>query len=313
MARLLTVDLGIFGPSIVSEIAQRQQLYADAGLAVTEHPVASSPAQFASLRDGEYHLVLTGPDNVATYRLNDENPLGGRLDVRIVAGIDAGMGLSLVARPDVDSVADLRGRKVAVDVPASGFALVLFALLEQHGLRPGEDVEIVTAGSTPRRWAALSEGQFDATLLNAGFDVIAEAAGHRRLARVQDVAEPYLGAVVAGMGTFLDERPDVVRPFLDAWERARAFALDPANAHVCTAVISELFKLEGSTAAAVHRVLTDPAMGLLPDGSVPHEALAPVLDLRRRQGGFAPPRDLAEMLDDASGLVDRRFAGGETA
>jgi ABC-type nitrate/sulfonate/bicarbonate transport system substrate-binding protein len=302
--------LGLFSPSIVSAIAQRRGLYASAGLAVAEHPVSSSPAQFASLRDGEYHLVLTAPDNVATYRFNAGNPLGERLDVRMVAGVDAGMGLSLVARGGIATVEELRGGKVAVDVPTSGFALVLYAMLERHGLRANEDVELVVAGSTPRRWAALAAGEFDATLLNAGFDVVAEAAGYRRLARVQDVAAPYLGTVLAATGPFLDEHPDTVTSFLTAWDQARRLALDPANADECTRVVAELFDLDGATATDVYRVATDPATGLLPHPAVPHAGLTTVLELRRRQGGFTPARELRELLDGDSGLVEHRFTAG---
>jgi len=48
--------------------------------------------------------------------------LGRRADVRIVRSVDRGLGLSLLAVPEVRDLAGLRGGTVAVDVPSSGFA-----------------------------------------------------------------------------------------------------------------------------------------------------------------------------------------------
>lgn len=299
-----TLHLGIFSPSVVSAVAHEHGFYAAEGLAVEEHPVTSSPQQFTSLTDGDYDVVLTAPDNVATYRFNVGNPLGRRLDVRMLAGVDAGTGLSLVARPGLTRVEDLRGRRVAVDVPGSGFALVLFALLARAGLGR-DDVEIVAAGSTPRRFAGLGAGDFDATMLNAGFDVRAEADGHVRLARVAEVADPYLGTVVATTGTVADSRGAVIEAFLRAWAAATAYVLDDAHRSDVEDVVAGLLSLSAQDAAVFYDVLRDPRTGLVPDGALRHEALSAVLELRAGQGGFAPDRPIEELVAD--GLVDQRF------
>ena len=80
------------------------------GLAVEQFPVASSPAQFASLMAGEYDAVLTSPDNVATYVLNERNPLGRRLDLQIVRAVDRGGRLSLVGAPGIERLGRPAGR-----------------------------------------------------------------------------------------------------------------------------------------------------------------------------------------------------------
>ena len=93
-----TLRLGIFSANVVAHWAEEHGVFADHGLAVEQIPVASSPAQFASLMDGEYDAVLTSPDNVATYVLNERNPLGRRLDLQILRAVDRGSRLSLVRR-----------------------------------------------------------------------------------------------------------------------------------------------------------------------------------------------------------------------
>ena len=94
-----TLRLGIFSANVVADWAQEHGVFAEHGLAVEQLPVASSPAQFASLTAGEYDAVLTSPDNVATYVLNEGNPLGRRLDLQILRAVDRGGRLSLVGRP----------------------------------------------------------------------------------------------------------------------------------------------------------------------------------------------------------------------
>src|SRR4051812_26842384 len=82
--------LGIFSANVVANWAQEHGVFAAHGLAVEQLPVASSPAQFASLMNDEYDAVLTSPDNVATYVLNEGNPLGRRLDLQILRAVDRG-------------------------------------------------------------------------------------------------------------------------------------------------------------------------------------------------------------------------------
>lgn len=75
-----TVRVGVFTKTLALLAAQSKGFFAQQNLTVEYLQVTSSPQQFQALRDGEYDLVLTSPDNVANYRLNDNNPLGARLD-----------------------------------------------------------------------------------------------------------------------------------------------------------------------------------------------------------------------------------------
>ena len=188
------VELGSFTPSVVLEVARRTGALAAAGLEVFERPVPSSPAQFRSLIDDELHVGLTNPDNVLAYRFDPQNPLGELVDARILAGIDRGLGLGVWARPGA-TLDDLRGAVVGVDVPGSGFALALFTLLERRGLGR-DDYEVVKLGSTPQRLQALLDGGCAATMLGAGNELAAEAAGCTLVASVRDELSPYLATVV---------------------------------------------------------------------------------------------------------------------
>jgi ABC-type nitrate/sulfonate/bicarbonate transport system substrate-binding protein len=295
-----TVRLGIFSANVVAQWAEEHGVFADHGLAVEQVPVASSPAQFASLMDGEYDAVLTSPDNVATYVLNEHTPLGRRLDLQILRAVDRGGRLSLVGAPGIESLADLRGRRFAVDVPASGFALVGFALLSRAGLEAGRDYQVVTAGATPRRRLGLADGQFDATLLNAGHEARAVRAGAHVLGVVSDVVQPYLGTVLA---TRSDVDTPALGALLRAWDDAERAVLAPERRDDVLALLQKQPDTDADIAAQMYETLLDPVHGICAGGEVEPAAFEAVLRLRAEQGGFEQDHDLAALSRPGGGLI----------
>jgi ABC-type nitrate/sulfonate/bicarbonate transport system substrate-binding protein len=294
--------LGIFSANVVADWAQEQGVFAAHGIAVEQLPVASSPAQFRSLVDGEYDAVLTSPDNVATYVLNEGNPLGGRLDLQILRAVDRGGRLSLVGGAGISRPEDLAGRRFGVDVPTSGFAFVGFELLRRAGLEAGRDYEVVTAGATPRRRQLLAEGAFEATLLNAGHEARAQRAGATVLGEVSDVVSPYLGTVLATRG---DGLTDSVRALLAAWGDAERSVLDPARRDDVLALLARQPDTDAGLAEQMYATLLDPDHGLCAGGEVDPAALEAVLRLRAGAGGFEEEYDLAAFARPGGGLVRR--------
>jgi ABC-type nitrate/sulfonate/bicarbonate transport system substrate-binding protein len=248
--------LGTFTPSVLLRVARRTgRLPQD----VREVPVASSPAQFAGFADGSLDAGLTSPDNVLGHR--------GRVDVEVLAAIDRGMGLALYSRLPA---AELPGARFGVDVPTSGFAFAMYAILDALGV---EKRELLTLGSTPKRLRALLAGDCDATMLNAGNELIAEAAGCTRIA---GAPRPYLGTVLVAR-TDLTELSD---------------ALVSCAAAICAGEHDDLVIEEAAGAldlppALARRYLerlTSPVDGLIPDGVVDPAAMETIAGLRRKYG-----------------------------
>jgi ABC-type nitrate/sulfonate/bicarbonate transport system substrate-binding protein len=295
-----TLRLGIFSANVVADWARENGVFERHGLTVEQLPVASSPQQFSSLVAGEYDAVLTSPDNVATYVLNDGNPLGRRLDLQILRAVDRGGRLTLVGGPAVERAGDLAGRRFGVDVPTSGFAYVGFALLRRAGLQPGEDYEVVTAGSTPKRRQLLLDGAFEATLLNAGHEARAVRAGAHELGVVSDIVRPYLGTVLATTG---DGYTAAVQTLLDAWDEAESAVLDPARRDDVVALLRRQPDTDPEIAGRMYDTVRDPVHGLCAGGEVEPDALEAVLRLRAEQGGFEQQHDLAALARPGGGLV----------
>ncbi|MGA4843613.1 ABC transporter substrate-binding protein [Streptomyces sp. G45] len=314
--RSLTV--GVFSPSVLLRVARAAGLIEQHGLTVDEVPVASSPDQFRALFDGAIDVAYTSPDNVLAYRFVPDNPLGRTGDVRILAALDRGLGLGVYGAPGITGADQLRGATAGVDVPDSGFAFALYAVLESLGLKwPGEsadaatdpgrreagppsgDYAVVPLGATPHRLTALLDGRCATTVLGAGSDLRAEAAGAVRLAGLTDVCGPYLGGVLAAVGP---RRAQAAHALTSALAQTSRLIVSRVLDPLVLRETRDALGLPPDLAARYAQRLWDPADGLVPDGAADRASLDTVLGLRLR---YRPGDDtLATALDPARGLLD---------
>ena len=118
------IQYGGFNHSVAFIEAQQQGFFAKEGLNVCYNQVSSSQQQINSLLSGQYQFIASTADNAVNQYVNNNEP------VQIVAGGDQGAGLDLIVNTanGIHSIADLKGKTVAVDAPNSGFVLVLTLL-----------------------------------------------------------------------------------------------------------------------------------------------------------------------------------------
>ncbi|MEJ3653660.1 2Fe-2S iron-sulfur cluster-binding protein [Actinomycetes bacterium KLBMP 9759] len=300
------VRVGTFSPSVLLAVAAESGALAAAELEVEEIAATSSPAHFRDLVAGTVDVSLTSPDNLLAYRYVDANPLGGTFDVRILAAVDGGLGLSLFSAPGRDDVDALMGQPLGVDVSVSGFAFVAYELLAEQGLHAGMDCPVVPLGATPRRAEALLAGRCAATVLNAGSDLRAEGQGARRLARASSLG-PYLGTVLAAHGPVVDGDTGRLWRFTQALVTTAArLAAGELREEAARGAISRL-GLDDLAARRYVDTLVDPVEGLVPDGRVDRESIGTIVRLRNRYSRSDCPLTTEKVL--AGGLVDDRFLG----
>ena len=271
---MFEITLGRFSSSPVLAMGRSLGLFEAAGVSVNEAVVGSSREQFADLGQGRYSVVLTSPDNVLRHA-----PEG----IRLLRGVDLGLGLSLLARAPITEVTELRGKRLGVDAPDSGFALVLYEILCRFGLEI-EDVEIVELGTTPARSKALLAGECDATMLNAGHDLVAEAAGANRLVRASSVTGPYLGSVLATLAAPETDAEVGMDRFLGAWDESVLATLEPSNRSAVIAEIQAGLASSAETAERYYATILDPEQGYL----LPMPAHGPAFEgVRRIRSAYA--------------------------
>lgn len=209
-------------------VAEARGLFASEGLDVRVTPTPNSVFQMQGLAEGRFDIAFTTVDNVVAY-------LEGQGEVAIEPTPDffafmgaQGGAVRLVARPEIASIGELRGRKLAVDTPTTGYAFVLRKLLEQGGVREG-DYELQRLGATATRAEALMDGRTDATILTSPLEIVPESRGYRRLANAVDVLGPYQAVSAAARRSWAAANEKTLVAFIRAYTNALAWLRDPAN------------------------------------------------------------------------------------
>jgi ABC-type nitrate/sulfonate/bicarbonate transport system substrate-binding protein len=304
--------VGYFSTSLPLLAAQNKGFFAGQNLTITTFQVKSSVQLFQRVRDGLTDVAFSSPDNPINYSVNPNNPIGQQLDLKMLFGADYGLGLSVISRAPFTTWESLRGARIGVDAPDSGFAYVLYKLLGLHGLQRGVDYQVVVVGGTPIRLNALNAGTIDATLLNADSYVRAKALGLNELGAVTDIANPYLGGVASARNLWLTANHDVAVRFVRAYYQGHLWAMDPANQEEAIGLLMALPNTPRALAEQIYALNLGPT-GLIEDARLDRRALYNVIALRRELGGFETPQNLRRLASRKGGLFDLSYYRQATA
>ena len=159
-------------PNLPTFAAIEKGYFADEGLAVELALTASSVAQAERTAAGEFDIVFTAFDNVVAYGEGQGAAADGVDPDYVVLTGATQLELAIVTAPEVKAYADLKGRSIALDALTTGFAFVLFDMMEKSGLSR-DDVTFAAVGATPQRWQSVKAGEHAATLTIEPFTSIA--------------------------------------------------------------------------------------------------------------------------------------------
>lgn len=276
-------------------------VFARHGLALDITYTRGSQMTSAGLLSGEYDLGVLAADDVV-YEVEAHGA-----DLFMFMGLHAGI-LTLIARPDVRTARDVAGRRLGVDDPASGFALVAHGILERAGVGRGE-YETVPAGGHEHRARALLDAKVDVALLTPPFTLEALARGFTVLARARDHVPRYQASGGVTTRRWARAHDATLLAYIRAYRESLAFALAPERRAAAIAHLVDEFNLSPADAATTYDALADPADGLFPDAAIDLPGVQTVLDLRVDAGLLPPgPRPLTRYLDPD---YHRRAASGE--
>jgi len=239
------------------------------------------PRHFVADADEAHALALGGSVPIVAMSLDDVLECR-RMDHPAAAGLAAFHGvhrgfLQLMARPGIATIADLRGRRVAVDTD-SGYARALYEILTRHGIR--DQVEIVYAGATNLRYDKLVARQFDATLLGAPFTLLARRQGHAVLGSVIGALGGYQAIVLAAQRDWLAGHPAEAAAVTDCL--AETIAWGQANPDQAGALLGD---------PELADTLFGPAGEFLADGRIDPADARVVVDLFNASAGGAVDYD----------------------
>jgi len=118
------------------------------------------------------------------------------------------------ARPEVKSVADLKGKVVAVTQPAASTDYAMRIVLKRNGLEPDKDVKIMYAQDITNVLNSVSVGNAAAGIMSAPTSIKAKAAGIRPLINITELKIPFLFTAVLSSGKVIREKNEALTRFL---------------------------------------------------------------------------------------------------
>jgi len=132
-------------------------------------------------------------------------------DLVMVAGFLNHLQYRLVARPEIKSVAELKGKRVGVSRFGAGADRATRLLLSKLGLHPEKDVVLVQVGGAPTRLSALSANAIDAAIVDPPDHKKAQEAGMRVLANMEEMNIPFQHTGLVTSRAQLAKTPDIAR------------------------------------------------------------------------------------------------------
>ena len=160
-------------------VALRQGFYQQEGFDVELIVVSSGIPAVQAVVAGDLDFTTTG--NVATLAALRGMP------IRNVMISSIATDQTLLVRPEIRRVEDLKGKMLGVAGIRSISDVSIRLLLTKYGLVPDVDVTIVTLGGSGVRLTALQGGKVDGTLLSAPQNKAAVKMGFRELIFMKDL------------------------------------------------------------------------------------------------------------------------------
>ncbi|HEU4343180.1 MAG TPA: ABC transporter substrate-binding protein [Candidatus Binatia bacterium] len=132
------------------------------------------------------------------------------LPLRIVMSLTVGQDFSLVVRPDIRRMEDLKGKTLATSGVGEFTDVGARLVLKKYGLVPEVDVKLrALFGNHPLRLSALQAGQIDGTIMAMPYNKMAVKMGFRELVHLREVIKTPQGGLVTTVQKIRGE-PDLV-------------------------------------------------------------------------------------------------------
>ncbi|MBI4489023.1 MAG: ABC transporter substrate-binding protein [Deltaproteobacteria bacterium] len=184
--------------------------YRKNGLDVEMVLIAGAPAAVAALVAGETPIIQVAGVGAISSNLSGSGAI-------LLAGVINRFPYQLFVTPDIQTVADLRGKKFGVSRVGGGDYSAALIVLKNQGLSADREINFVQIGTVPARLGAMQKGSIQATLLMAPETVVARQAGLRVLLDFTQIDVDYQQTAVASTRDFVQRRPDLVRSFMKAY------------------------------------------------------------------------------------------------
>ncbi|TMA09900.1 MAG: ABC transporter substrate-binding protein [Deltaproteobacteria bacterium] len=217
--------------------------------------------------------------------------------LKLVFALDHKAPFWLVARPEIENLNMLRGKKIGISFPGDTPQLVLKRFLRRKGIDPDREVSYVAGQFSPTALQSLLGGALDGAVLAPPFNVLAEEKGLRVLSFLGEaVPDATTSNGIVTSDRKIKSQPDQVRRMVRA-NLTALLAFRQKKGAAVDLLVSQ-FNISKKTAEKVYAHALEI---LTPDGELSHEKLRNILDMMQETG----KKDLLAFQPEA--LLDFSF------
>jgi NitT/TauT family transport system substrate-binding protein len=187
-------------------VAQEEGLFKKNGLEVELVHIPSTSRAIQVMLAGELQYSYMDGRNSVTAALKGA-------DVVIIAGVANRLVFSFMARPEIKSFADMKGRKIGITRLGSSTHSVTLWVMNKAGIKP-EDYQMLQLVDVPNIFTAMVAGQVDAGALSPPTNFRARKAGLSELMDVTRDGPEYVSVAVGSTRSFIKANEEMTRRFI---------------------------------------------------------------------------------------------------
>jgi ABC-type nitrate/sulfonate/bicarbonate transport system substrate-binding protein len=212
--------------------------------------------------------------------------------IKVVACYVPSAPFALIARPEFQSVQELRGKAVALNTFGGNIEVVARLIFKHFGLDADKEVKFLALGTNERRFAAMKQGLAGATLGTPPMDFFGRKLGFAVLTRAHELfSYPASGVLVSVKK--LRERPDEVKRVIKAGIKFNRYFHQ--NREGAIPVMMEWMKIDKEIAAATYESVVK---SFNDDGGLPEDGLRLLIEEAKKQTKVTrevAPGDVADL------------------
>ncbi len=268
-------------------VARDAGLFAKYGLEVKASLVNGSDTSLAALQSGDVDFLYCAASATIP-------GLATGVDATLVAAPLIGLPYVMVARKEIQSVNDLKGKAIGISRAGDLDDRLSRAVVKQVGL-PADSVTFRPAGGQTDRYKALLGGIVDAVNVTPPLEVQAKKDGLSVVYHLNQLPIPFIYSAIHTNGKMLRERPQVVQRFVAAMAEA-VYYMEMHKAEAEQSIskqmkISDAESLESAYQAYAKDIINRSVR-------VPLTAVQDSIDYARQQGTRVVRAKAAEMVDN---------------
>ncbi|MDP2936134.1 MAG: ABC transporter substrate-binding protein [Dehalococcoidia bacterium] len=199
----------------------------------------------------------------------------------------------LVARADIKTVSDLRGKKIGVASVGGTVEVLARLALKKAGVDPDKEVNFVVISDSATRLVSIRTGVIDGSVMDPAFAIAAEKEGLTLLVRFKDVVD----IVMSGISTSdkkIKENPDQVLRVVRASVKGCQYLRDPKNRVEIVKLMMDELKLAQDVADRTYDLSIDTVSE---DGSWRDSAVQTDIDAARERANVKEAVPLSQVVD----------------